>query len=149
MSVTDDIVEIMMLKGAYVHAVDDRRLEDLMALFTDDAVLDCSGALREVWRSKEGIRDGMVRWAFTLPPGELHATMNPLITVDGDNATGRWYTLFASHHERAPLDKAGTVWGAAMYSEKYERVNGRWLIKEILISYAYDALNPQFDQRAV
>jgi hypothetical protein len=147
-SLTDDIVEIMMLKGAYVHACDDRRLEDMLDLFTEDAVLDCSAATNEVWRTKEGIREGLLRWAFALPPGELHTTTNPLITVDGDSATGRWYTLFTAHHDRAPLAKVGTVWGAALYTEKYERLDGRWLIKDIKIDYAYDGLNPGFKQRA-
>jgi hypothetical protein len=128
----DDIVEIMMLKGKYVHAVDERRVDDLVALFTPDAVVDASAATGEIWRDTEGLRDGYERW---VPPIEMHATTNPLIEVDGDAATGRWYALFAGNRDGTPVSKTGVLSGCAYYTEEYVKVEGRWMIKKIAITF--------------
>src|SRR5215218_9831772 len=89
MNIAED--EIRELKHEYCWAYDAGDLSRLMHLFTDDAV--CELGPFGTWRGREeierGYRDQMV--ASRVPGGRLHSVSNPLITVDGDTATGRWY----------------------------------------------------------
>ena len=54
---------------------------------------------------------------------------NPIIEVDGLNATGRWYffgtfTYYKNSQRR---------WQAARYHEDYQKVDGEWKIKHLRI----------------
>lgn len=135
MSVTDDIVEIMMLKAAYVQAFDERRFDNLMELFTDDAVVDIS-AYGLYHEGKENIRSAFEK-RMQLPPSEMHVATSPLIAVDGDTATGRWYLLWSGHTDRSFLEKYGAVYGSGFYDDKFRRVDGRWRIQEIVVGFTY------------
>ena len=129
-----DWIEIWQLKSKYSWYYDTPDLEKLMSLFTDDAVLDMGPYGRH-----EGI--DQVRELFTeniSSPDNgfptLHATTNPLIEIDGDDATGQFYlldTVLTDSPERPTLG-----WGA-LYSERYRRENGRWLISHVAMRFLW------------
>jgi SnoaL-like domain len=87
---TADWIEIFQLKSKYSWYYDTPDLEKLLSLFTEDAVLDMGP-----YGKHEGL--GQVRELFIeniSSPGNgfptLHATTNPLIEINGDEATGQF-----------------------------------------------------------
>ncbi|HVN91809.1 MAG TPA: nuclear transport factor 2 family protein [Candidatus Binataceae bacterium] len=128
MSVLEDIEAIKQLKAEYCFALDDNRLEDLVSLFTDDAVCDFEPYFG-IARGKEQIRALFREVEGDQPPGvprTMHAVTNPWIRVTGDTAIGKWYLLdclFYTKGEPRPLRIL------ARYDEQYQRVNSEWKFK--------------------
>ena len=118
--VLEDIEAIKRLKYRYADACDrGYDAETLATLFTEDAVWD--GGLFGRHEGREAIRRFFAGVSADIPFA-MHYMMNPIITVDGDEADGAWYlfqTCTFAEGNRAIL-------GAARYEERYRRVAGEW-----------------------
>ena len=124
----EDIESIRALKARYcMYCDDDYNVEDLASLFTEDAVWD--GGIRGKAIGRDGIRE-FFQHAPERLPFAVHMVMNPLIEVNGDEATGVWYLFQACTYAQG--DQA--VWGSARYDEEYVRVEGRWMFKNLRIT---------------
>ncbi len=119
-----DIIEICQLRSAYAWHYDTGELEGLVGLFTDDAV--CDFGPYGVWDGIEAIRGGYRE--NLADPDDLfptvHVSTNPLVKVDGDTATGRWFLLdhILNLGDKDPLRLIG------VYNHKFRRVDGDWKI---------------------
>ena len=134
----EDVEAIKKLKARYCACCDDKYdVEGLASLFTDDAGWDGGERLGRY----EGIE--AIRGFFSGSPKRvsfaIHHVTNPIIEVDGDEATGRWY-LFQPC-TRADGNRA--VWLAARYEEEYVRVTGEWKFRKIAV---FPAFYTPFDQ---
>jgi hypothetical protein len=130
----EDIEAIRRLKALYAELADgkytsdhekksadelDRVAWDQALCFTEDAQwragpfghLDGRQAIYESFRSKS--------WRFT-----IHFFMNPVIEVNGDEATGRWLTWLLGTDKTAQKP----VHMVAYTHDTYHRVEERWLI---------------------
>jgi ketosteroid isomerase-like protein len=119
----EDVEAIKVLKADYCFSVDQGDTDRLISLFRHDAVWHAPGIGRY-----EG-KDAIEKFFHSLPDMMrfwLHMVMNPLITVNGAEAQGRWYLL-----EPNTLKNGTPVWGAARYEERYRRQQGEWLFQEI------------------
>lgn len=127
--VLEDIEAIKKLKVRYCLHVDERNEDTWASLFTEDAVWDGGNFGR--YEGREAIR----RFFRSIPEMlafAVHYVMNPLIEVQGERATGRWYLLEPCSFVEG--DQA--VWGAARYEEEYVKERGEWKFKEVkLISW--------------
>ena len=65
-------------------------------------------------------------------PFVFHLVTNPIIEVDGDNASGEWWVLVAS---TSPKQTAN--WTAAVYEEVYVRTESGWKIKEMELKLGF------------
>ena len=84
--------------------------DGMASLFVEDAVWD--GGNFGKHEGREAIR-AFFRGAATIFPFALHQVMNPLIEVQGEQATGSWYLL-----QPATLAEGNqAVWLAARYEE--------------------------------
>lgn len=126
--------EIKELRYEYFHTVDVRNYERFTQLFTEEAVLDIE-ALDDPWGryvGHEEIRECIELLAdqFHL---ELHFGLNPVIEVDGDTATGRWYFfgpfVFKDTEYVDPMDS----WEAGVYHDEYRLVDGEWKFSEVFV----------------
>jgi ketosteroid isomerase-like protein len=130
-----DWVEIFQLKSKYSWYYDTPEFDKLMDLFTEDAVLDMGPYGKHTGR--EEIRQ-LFAENISSPNNNfpaLHATTNPLIEIDGDDATGQFYlldTVLTDSPDRPTLG-----WGAVYY-ENYRRENGRWLISRIRMRFLWN-----------
>ena len=120
-----DWAEIYQLKSAYGVHYDSPDFEALIDLFTDDAVFDAGPY--GTWRGKDELRAGFLE-NIGAPDNNfptLHSFLNPVISIDGDEATGTWYLLdFAlTGGPELPALRATGV-----YDERYRREDGRWRI---------------------
>jgi hypothetical protein len=115
-----DISEIEQLKYRYVRLLDTKQWDEFATCFSDDATADYAGLS---FTSPGDLVDYM---RTNLPDTiiTMHHLHHPEITVDGDQATGRWYLydkVFAPAFEFA-------LEGAAFYQDRYVRTPQGWRI---------------------
>ena len=63
-------------------------------------------------------------------PFAIHMVLNPVIEVDGDEATGTWYLFQPCTYAEGNQ----AVWGSARYDEEYVKVDGRWMFKYLTLT---------------
>ena len=124
----EDLEAIRQLKARYCFLCDAGYDADGLAeLFTEDAVWD-GGTLGKA-EGREKIRKFFQRTPQVMP-FSVHMVMNPLITVDGDTATGTWYLFQAASY--APENAA--LWGSGRYDEEYVRVGDAWRFRRLRLT---------------
>ncbi len=130
----EDIEAIKQLKAQYCAACDDGYDADRLAsLFTSDAVWDGGGTF--------GVADGReaIRRHFQGASRRVtiarHQVMNPIITVDGDTATGHWLLFQPCTNADSQGEQA--MWLAATYADTYARAGASWLISGTTIDVAF------------
>ena len=127
----EDIEAIKNLKARYCALCDDNYEADgLAALFTDDAVWD--GGQLGVCRGREEIRVFFQKSPRAISFA-IHQVANPIIEVDGDSATGKWYLFQPCTFARS----AQAIWMAAKYRDKYLRVGADWLFEHVEIEIEF------------
>jgi len=135
----EDLIEIEAIKNLrhlYSHHFDGKRIDDLVALFSEDAVCEFGPAFGGDWVGREEIRKNFAQWAEREgePYGVLHAVTNPWIRlVDAETAHGRWYLLDLNTSEGAesPLLLFG------IYDDVYKKVEGAWRIHRTRIDFLW------------
>lgn len=123
----EDLEAIKKLKVRYARVCDDGfDPEEMVKLFTENAVWEAKPLGR--YEGREGIRkfaeEASKQFVFS-----VHYFVGPYIEIDGNKARGRWYTW-------CPATMAGGkgVWASAVEDDKYEKVNGEWLISELKVT---------------
>ena len=131
------IEDIKQLKAQYAEYCDhDYDPDGIASLFVEDAVWDGGpGFGRYEGRAKihaffSQISDDIVLAA--------HLSMNPIIEVDGDKATGRWRLLCPCTVTTDTGDNTAR-WILAEYDEEYERHDGRWLYRALNVNVNVNA----------
>lgn len=123
-SSVEDWVTIAQLKHEYCHRIDAGDYTGWADLFTTDGVFTAGDSF-------EG-RDDLLSFAENVFDDQYEATAhvvtNPVITVDGDRATGRFYLYFLTE---APDGTLG--WTQARYEDEFRRVNGQWRIESVTV----------------
>ena len=124
----EDIEAIKQLKADYCALCDEGYDEDRLAdLFTEDAVWD--GGDRGKNQGQEEIRS-FFKAAPRRLPFAIHMVTNPIIEVNGDQATGIWYLFQACTY--AEGNRA--FWGSGRYDEEYVRVDGEWRFQHLKLT---------------
>jgi hypothetical protein len=121
----EDIEELKKLKAQYCAYCDDNyNPEGLAGLFIEDGVWDAGeGFGRHV--GHEAIK-AFFRAVSKDITFAAHMVLNPVLEVDGDRATGKWYILMP-----ATLKETTAAWLLGKYDEEYVRVRGRWMYKSL------------------
>jgi hypothetical protein len=123
------IEEIKRLKARYFRFVDEKKHDELAALFTDDANLTTDGI---TWDSPE-------HFAYTIrdltgqAPSVHHGHMPEIEITGKDTASGIWAMedlLTFPAGDGAPDGHNGY----GQYRETYRKVNGRWLIDSLVLT---------------
>ena len=126
----EDIEAIRRLKALYCQACDDDHNPDKLGpLFAENAVWEASSMGRA--QGREAIqkllgdlgKSGIIR-------NSAHNVMNPVITVDGDSATGDWrlIMLYTGIYPNGELHFSRII---GWYKEQYTRINERWHIQNL------------------
>jgi uncharacterized protein (TIGR02246 family) len=126
----EDHREIRSVRYRYCYAIDEHDWDALLALFTEDATLDYGGL--GTYEGHEGIRAFAEEFVGENLQTTAHAVHNPVISLDKDTATGKWYVT-------SPITYAdgtgGFRWGR--YDEQYRRVDGEWRIDDLQMRFVY------------
>ena len=116
----EDIEAIKQLKARYAEICDDMHNPDrICSVFAEDAI----------WESPDfGVATGHaeVRALFAnfqkMFSFSQHNMMNPIITVNGNHATGSWYIMGPWTN----TDTGAEKWFALRYDDDYVKINGEW-----------------------
>jgi hypothetical protein len=130
----EDIEAIKQLKARYCEGCDDdHNPERVAALFVEDGVWEG----REIGvhaRGHAAIKQyiGGVR-ASGLIRNSAHIVTNPIITVTGDVASGRWrlIMLYTGKTQQGGLQYHRII---GSYDEDYVRVNGQWAFAALRVT---------------
>lgn len=123
-----DRLEIHELRGAYARAIDYENFGKATEIFTDDAVVNYRGGACHGGEEVEAYWRENVDYEFS-----MHTVQMPELSIDGDEATGRWYMIV---FYVTPDGDEGYVLG--WYEDRYTRVDGEWLIDEMEMDVTYD-----------
>jgi hypothetical protein len=129
----EDERAVIRLQTAYGYYVDKAQWDEAADLFAADATLEIAG--RGLYRGQERIR-AYLKWLPALMEGTLfnHMQLQPLITLEGDQASGRWRAIM----EVAIRDQVDLV-GEATYENRYVREQGVWKIARLHCFVTYYA----------
>ena len=123
----EDIEALKQLKHRYAAFCDqDYDPDGLAPLFTENAVWD--GGTMGRYEGREAIHKFFSQ-AHKFVPFAIHHVTNPIIEIDGDRATGRWYLW-----QPCIFSPAGeALWMAGRYFDKCRRDNGVWRFEHVQI----------------
>jgi hypothetical protein len=124
LQILEDVEAIKKLKARYCLAVDVREEEGFVSLFTEDAVWD--GGRFGRYEGRAAIQN-FFRSIPEILSFAVHYVMNPVIEVQGEQATGRWYLL----EPCTMVEGNRAVWGTAQYDEVYVKKGGEWKFQQI------------------
>ena len=135
----DEIDAVRRLKFQYCYLLDERNVDELVELFTDDAVCEFEAVFGSVedgrWEGKERIKKEYQEKCADAgdPWTSIHSVTNETIEIDGESAWGRYYLLDYSMIEKGeePLALLG------IYDEDYRHENGKWKIARTRIDVFY------------
>jgi hypothetical protein len=122
----EDIEAIKRLKSRYAQVIDGPSPGDIGNLVTETAVFDY-GQLGAV-KGRRAISEYFKKYP-EIRPFRVHYFSQPDITVDGDIASGKWYMWVP-----CSTGDGKALWSSGYEDEKYERVNGEWLISELKLT---------------
>ena len=131
-----EIEEIKNLRIMYSHYFDMGDLDNLAALFCEDAICEFGEEYGGNWVGRETIKNNYANY-FTpdmKPNSFMHATTNPWIRITGEGeANGRWYLLDLNLRE--DTENPLTLFG--IYDDVYRKVDGQWLIYKTRIDFLW------------
>ena len=124
--VLEDLEAIKKLKARYGQVCDNGYdADELAAMFTEDALF----LLTEKGETQKDKGRDAIRQRFKVMPQRIafadHHFVSPIIELKGDKAEASWLMWTP-----ATLADGKCVFGAGVERDKYEKVNGKWLISE-------------------
>jgi hypothetical protein len=137
------IEEIKQLRAAYSAHLDSQQLDQLAALFTEDAVCAYPEEFGGDWVGRRAIRDNFagIMPAIGQQFDAIHVVTNPWIRLTGpDTAEGRWYLMDWLTRQKAGTGEITTRGGhdnpllfLSVYEDEYRRVDGAWKFSRIAL----------------
>ncbi len=129
------IEDIKQLKARYCQLCDAGYDPDgIAAMFVEDGIWDggenfgCHVGREAIHGFFSGISNDIVFAA--------HLVLNPIITVDGDSANGKWWLIMPCTTELGGGPKEAR-WLLAEYDDDYVRVDGTWYYKHLRIDLKF------------
>lgn len=127
-----DYRELLELKYRYCWALDTEDADSYASVFTEDGLLSArqfSESKPNVRREgREDLRD-LIRERPDYTAAQ-HRPYNPLVELDGDEATGKWYFTFVAEREDGTVE-----FEFGEYHESYRRVDDAWQISRSRVRY--------------
>ncbi|MER5195735.1 nuclear transport factor 2 family protein [Streptomyces sp. NPDC002755] len=113
--------------GAHTQAQDAGRTDDIVALYTPDAVLELPGT--DPLQGHDALREAFKGWEPTQP--QLHLVTNTVVTPAGpDEATAASDVAF--------LQRGESGWAVQVvghYDDTLRRIDGAWLLRRRRTTY--------------
>jgi hypothetical protein len=137
-----DIEAIKQLKGAYFRCIDTANFEELATLFHEDVAVHFEGGTYE-WKLQgraeylESIQKSFNREAI----GHHNGHTPEIQILSETEATGIWYLTDNMWILNAQFFTTGT----AVYWDRYEKVDGRWTIRQTRYRRIYE-INRKLDE---
>lgn len=125
----EDMEEIRQLKARYFRFVDEKKHDELAALFTPNAKLVTDGI---TWKSPKEFASTIRDLTGAAP--SAHSGAMPEITITGPNTASGIWSMEDILTFPAGKDAPEGHNGYGQYHETYKKVNGKWLIDSVLLT---------------
>ena len=123
----ESIEAIRQLKARYCEICDNNHNpNDIISIFAEGGIWEGEGIGRAEGHNE--IKALFQTFQETITFSQ-HMVQNPIINVQGNNASARWYFFGMFKFYRNNTRR----WQAARYHEKYERTSGEWKIKHLKV----------------
>ena len=131
-----NIHEIKNLRILYSAFYDGQEIDNLMGLFTRDAICEFGPEYGGNWEDSKTIRANFLR--YMKREGQswsvMHAITNHYIEITGpDTARGRCYLLDLKLEE----GKKDPLYLIGVYDDLYKKIDGRWLFYRTRIDFLW------------
>jgi ketosteroid isomerase-like protein len=142
----EDIESIKKMHRTYVRLLADRRWDDMLELFTGDAVVDIRDHGARHGRAEIAELFGAMKAAGS--PNDGYVLSSPVIDVDGDVATGAW----TWHRHLCEFPVMGATlrvfgpWWEGRYRCTYRRDLGEWKFATMHFRLAAPDRDPELDE---
>ena len=124
----NDIEAIKQLKARYFRFLDTKDWKSYRDIFTEDVVVDVSGSGGAVYKGLDIYMEYIHSYVSQIKT--VHHGHMPEITLTSDTtATGIW-----SMEDWVDFSDGREMNGQGHYFEKYEKVDGQWKIKELVLT---------------
>ncbi len=136
-----DVLEIIQLKAKYCDAADvgwhraKPDPEEVSSLFVADGVWEANGDFGKA-EGSDAIRELFISMNNAFG---IHYTSNPIITVDGDTAKGKWQYLCPA----IVTDDNVPLWFGGIYNDEFVRTADGWRFKSVKVTIVFTSSNPQ------
>jgi hypothetical protein len=136
--IQEDIIEIAQLKAAYCRNADcgwNRSRPDaegVAALFIEDGVWEAGSFGRA-----EGRKGIFELFTTSRDAFGLHCISNPVIKVNGDEATGEWNLICPGIVGPGNLQ----IWIGGTYTDRFVRTAEGWRFKHLKVTIAFTSVN--------
>ena len=122
----EDTEEIKKLHYRYINCLNFARWDELIDCFAEDSTLDLGEGSEEgrIMKGKAAIAKAFNQMSSYHLAREGYAVVHPIISVDGDTATGTWLSYFMNVLSRG--EEPRLHWMQGVYDCKYVRENGKW-----------------------
>jgi hypothetical protein len=117
----DDREAILEVLSRYCHYVDGGEADKWAELFTEDGSFARAGGSFDIGVGPFSGRAALRKMASHFRADGLHFSANPVITVDGDEATVSSYVLVLQGREHPEVRMSG------LYQDRLQKVDGQWL----------------------
>lgn len=122
--VTEDIQEIHQLQRRYVNALMCTEWDDAVSCFSENATIDVY--LHDPVSGKKAIRKWFKEELSKTHAGkEGNVCIHPIISLEGDKATGTWLLYMMYFY---PRTGQSLFWVQGFYNMEYIREKGKWKI---------------------
>ncbi len=131
----EDMKEIENLQGQYIYWLNNNQWDEILDCFTENATANVyTHGLR---RGKKEIIEMFREEISKLEQGkdrDGHFAIQPVISVDGDKATGQWlmYVMISN-----PITGNAQKWLNGKYENEYVKVDGKWKISSLKWTYPW------------
>lgn len=125
---SDDEQVIVRQKHRYCHTVDSGEYSAWVDLFTEDGVFHQVG--EDPVEGKAALKEMMIEEFDTAFRHTAHLVSNPLVDVDAERATGRWYIVFAYESTNGVVG-----WNQGRYEDTLRLVDGDWRFEEVTVEF--------------
>jgi len=123
--------EIQQLRANYCYHIDHTNPDEFTSLFVEDGTIDFGSA--GTYTGHDELHEFVADIVPDYYSFIVHMLHNPIIDVDGDTASGRWYF-------EAPATSEGTdMWIQGEYTDSYVREDGEWLFESVDTRFNYVA----------
>jgi ketosteroid isomerase-like protein len=120
---------ILRVLSLYCHTIDTGRADEWLECFTPDGafiVRDAAGKELIAERGREKLKAYFEQLMTKVPPRtQDHLTVNPLVALDGDQATAVSYFITTALGEQGPL-----VRSRGRYHDRLRRTASGWKLAE-------------------
>ncbi len=119
----EDIESIRHARCKYYIAVDERRWDDAVELYSEQASVDFAG----IWKgqTRKGIKDVLLDMVGSRTSATFHCAFLSIVEVNGDTATSTGYIETHS----VPIGSEQTFSQIGRVDDQYIKEKGKWKLK--------------------